>query len=169
MFALRRWRGLAVAGLLAWGVGESSAPAQNVVVARPRANRGWGAARSQPVDPTNPAPARGLGTFYANPQAWVGGSYPVGSGYGPLDGLNGQNLSLYGPLSGLRATAVTVPTYTRGYDGRYYPSRVTSFAYPNAPELSPFVYPNQTTRVPGFPTPTMPAWRSNAANWIDQN
>lgn len=155
--------GIALLGSLGMGGAEASAQ-------RMGAGRRYVVARPQPVDPTNPAPSRGLGTFYANPQAWVGGSFPVGPGYTPMDSQNAQSLSVYGPLSGLRAATVTVPSYNRGYDGRLYPSRAVTFAYPNAPELSPYIYPNPRTYVPGVPTPTVPPWRLNAINnWIDQN
>lgn len=122
----------------------------------------------QPVDPANPAPAPGLGTFYPSASLMAAESYPVGVGYAGTD--TGQNnMSLYGPLSALRAKSVIVPTYTRGYDGRTYVGQGVTFSYPNLPPASPFVYPTQMSRTPGFRTVTIPPGWPRAVNWIDQN
>lgn len=122
----------------------------------------------QPVDPANPAPGPGLGTFYPSVSLVAGDSYPLGPGYSGTD--TGQNnLSLYGPLSALRAQSVIVPTYTRGYDGRTYVGRGVTFSYPNLPPASPYVYPTQMSRTPGFRGVTIPPGWPRAVNWIDQN
>lgn len=122
----------------------------------------------QPVDPTNPAAAPGLGSFYPSTSLVAGESYPLGPGYAGTD--TGQNnLSLYGPLSALRAQTVVVPTYTRGYDGRTYVGRGVTFSYPNLPPVSPVVYPTQMTRTPGIRGVSVPPGWPRAVNWIDQN
>lgn len=130
---------------------------------------GWTPTSGQRIDPANPAPAPGLGTFYPNPQAMLGANDPLGPGFSPLQNQVSHDLTIYGPLSAFRATSVPVTTYTRGYDGRVYPTRATSFAYPNFPELSPYTYPTQMTRQPGFPYSQTPPWWPSARNWIDQN
>ncbi len=122
----------------------------------------------QPIDPANMAPAPGLGTFYREATVMPGGSYPAGPGLSPL-GLNQANLSVYGPLSGFRAQTVVVPTYTRGYDGRTYVGRGVTFSYPNFPPLSPYVYPTQSSRLPGPQRISSPGGWPSALNWIDQN
>jgi hypothetical protein len=122
----------------------------------------------QPIDPANPAPSPGLGTFYRETSLMVGGSYPIGPGYSPLS-QSQANASLYGPLSAFRAQAVVVPSYTRGYDGRTYVGRAVTFSYPNFPPFSPVVYPTQGSRTPGPLRFSAPAGRPSAVNWIDQN
>ncbi len=48
----------------------------------------------------------------------IGGSYPLGGGYSPLEIYGDQTLSLYGPFSAFRVSTAPVLTYTRGYDGQ---------------------------------------------------
>ena len=48
-----------------------------------------------------------------------------------------QTLSLYGPLSPLRATTAPVLIYVRGYDGTIRVTEAISFSNPNLPDLSP--------------------------------
>jgi hypothetical protein len=114
-----------------------------------------------PVAPT-------LGTFEPTPYIMTRGNWPVGGGYSPLEVYGDQSMAVYGPLSPMRSTSAPVATYTRGYDGRIYPGRATSFSTPNLPGLSPVVYPT-----PGnyYYAPranrTPPSWFSSS-NWIDQ-
>src|SRR5262245_3297235 len=72
-----------------------------------------------------------LGTFYPTPYMIVRGNFPTGGGYSPLDQFGNTSLSLYGPLSSLRATTAPVLLVTRGYDGRLVPLSATSFSTPN--------------------------------------
>jgi hypothetical protein len=116
----------------------------------------------------SPGPAK-LGTFEPTPYIMVRSNWPAGGGYSSLEFYGDQSLSLYGPLSQLRAVAAPVMTYTRGYDGRVYASPATSFSTPNLPELTPVVYPTSASyyyapRVNRTP----PQWTSGF-NWIDQN
>ena len=74
-----------------------------------------------------------LGTFQPTPYIWVGGSHPTGSGYSPLGIYGDQTLSLYGPLSPLRAATAPVLVYARGYDGQLRVIEANSFSYPNLP------------------------------------
>ena len=82
-----------------------------------------------------------LGTFEPTPYLMVRGNGTTGGGYSPLDVYGDQSMTLYGPLSALRATSAPVTTYSRGYDGRIYAGPGTSFSTPNLPGLSPVIYP----------------------------
>jgi hypothetical protein len=110
-----------------------------------------------------------LGNFQPTPYIWVGGSYPTGSGYSPMDTYGDQTLSLYGPLSPLRVSSAPVLSYARGYDGRLYPVETSAFSYPNLPAVSPVVYPSEANYYYGPRVPRTPRWGSSAINWIDQN
>lgn len=110
-----------------------------------------------------------LGTFQPTPYIMVRGNWPAGGGYSPLELYGDMSMSLYGPLSALRAVAAPVMTYSRGYDGRVYASPATSFSTPNLSGLSPVIYPTPANyyyapRVNRTP----PQWTSGF-NWIDQN
>jgi hypothetical protein len=108
-----------------------------------------------------------LGSFYATPYVNVRGNFPAGSGYSPLGQYGDTTMALYGPMSALREIAAPVPVYSRGYDGRVYVSEATGFSTPNAPELSPIVYPTQGTYYYGFRRPASAPWRQSGANWVD--
>jgi hypothetical protein len=110
-----------------------------------------------------------LGIFRPTPYIIVGGSYPTGSGYSPLDTYGDQTLSLYGPLSPLRVSTAPVLGYTRGYDGQLRLTEANSFSYPNLPVLSPVVYPTEGNYYYGPRVNRTPRWGSSAINWIDQN
>lgn len=110
-----------------------------------------------------------LGTFQPTPYLWVGGSFPTGSGYTPMDTYGDQTLALYGPLSALRVSTAPILGYARGYDGKIHLVEANSFSYPNLPELSPVVYPTEANYFYGPRVPRTPRWGSSAINWIDQN
>jgi hypothetical protein len=110
-----------------------------------------------------------LGTFYSTPYIMVRGNYPAGGGYSPIGLYGDVTLSLYGPLSSLRAVTAPVATYTRGYDGRTMLVEGTATSYPNLPALSPVVYPTQATNVFAPRVSTTPPWWNSGVNWIDQN
>ena len=122
---------------------------------------------AQPVC-VSPVPST-LGTFQPTPYLMVRGNWPTGGGYSPLEFYGDQSMTLYGPLSALRAVAAPVMTYSRGYDGRVYASPAMSFSTPNLPGLTPVIYPTSANyyyapRVNRTP----PQWTSGI-NWIDQN
>jgi hypothetical protein len=131
--------------------------------------RHWG--RTVVVTRARPAPARSttLGTFQPTPTIWIGGSYPTGRGYSPMDIYGDQTLTLYGPLSAFRVSTAPVLGYTRGYDGQLRVTEANSFSYPNLPELSPVVYPTESNYFYGARVNKTPRWGSSAINWIDQN
>jgi hypothetical protein len=122
--------------------------------------------RYTPVAATSSAP---LGTFTPTPYITVGGSYPVGPGYSPLDIYGDQTLALYGPLSPLRAVTAPVVAYSRGYDGRLYRMDAASFSYPNLPSISPVIYPTEANYYYGPRVIRRPPWWPSPINWIDQN
>jgi hypothetical protein len=99
----------------------------------------------------------------------VGGSHPTGSGYTPNNTYGDSSLSLYGPLSPLRVSTAPILSYARGYDGRVRLIETNSFSYPNLPEVSPVVYPNEGNYYYGPRVVRTPRWGSSAINWIDQN
>jgi hypothetical protein len=142
----------------ACGVARADDPAncggRRVVVTR---------ARPRPVQSSGGT----LGTFQPTPYLWVGGSYPTGSGYTPMDTYGDQTLSLYGPLSALRVSTAPIVAYSRGYDGRVRRIETNSFSYPNLPDVSPVVYPTEANYYYGPRVPR--ATGSSAINWIDQN
>jgi hypothetical protein len=109
-----------------------------------------------------------LGTFEPTPYIMTRGNWPVGGGYSPLEVYGDQSMAVYGPLSPLRSTSAPVVTYARGYDGRLYPGRGTSFSTPNLPGLSPVAYPIPASY---YYSPrsnrTPPSWFSSS-NWLDQ-
>jgi hypothetical protein len=109
-----------------------------------------------------------LGTFQPTPYVMVRGDWPIGGGYSPLQVFGDQSMSLYGPLSPLRSVSAPITTYVRGYDGRLYVNRATSFSTPNLPPLSPVVYPTPANYYYGpRVNRTPPSW-SQGTNWIDQ-
>src|SRR4051794_9478368 len=95
-----------------------------------------------PVPTSAPYPTS-LGTFYPTPVMTVRGNFPTGGGYSPADSFGDTSMDIYGPLSGLRATAAPVRTYVRGYDGSSAVLDGTSFSTPNLPGNTPVVYPTQ--------------------------
>jgi hypothetical protein len=99
----------------------------------------------------------------------VRGNDPLGGGYSPLGIFGDQTLSLYGPLSPLRATTAPVLVYVRGYDGSIRVSDGASFSTPNLPELSPVRYPTPANDYFGPRVPRIAPWGPSAVNWIDQN
>jgi hypothetical protein len=109
-----------------------------------------------------------LGTFQPTPYIMVRGNWPLGGGYSPLEVYGDMTLTLYGPLSSMRATSAPVRTYTRGYDGRIYAGEGTSFSTPNRPELSPVIYPTPANYYYGPRTNRTPPWWLSGDNWIDQ-
>ena len=126
-----------------------------------------------PQVPVASAPCPGpetstLGTFQPTPYMMVRGDWPTGGGYSPLDIYGDQSMTLYGPISPLRATSAPVTTYSRGYDGRIYARRGTSSSTPNLPGLSPVVYPTQGSYFYGPRVNRTPPWWSSGVNWIDQ-
>ena len=114
-----------------------------------------------PISPT-------LGTFEPTPYLMVRGNWPTGGGYSPLDIYGDQSMTLYGPLSPLRATSAPVTIYSRGYDGRINAGPGTSFSTPNLPRLSPVIYPTQGNYYYAPRVSRTPPWWSSGANWIDQ-
>ena len=164
------------------GVGIGLVASLVMAGAPPHAEAGKWFQRRQPVAVAAPAPAPAptgyvattaepppLGTFYETPYIMVRNNYPTGGGYAPI-GLYGDTaMSLYGPLSALRAVTAPVVTYTRGYDGRTVLTEGTATSYPNLPPLSPVIYPTQATDVYGFRQSTTPPWWNRGTNWIDQN
>ncbi len=119
---------------------------------------------------TGTAPTPMLGSFYGTPYMTVRGNFPAGGGYTPLGQYGDNNLSLYGPLSALRATTAPVRVYARGYDGRPVLTDGTAFSTPNLPEISPVVYPSHANSAYyGFRRSNSPAQWENAINWLDQN
>lgn len=115
--------------------------------------------------PCAPAP---LGTFYPTPYLMVRGNWPLGGGYSPLGTYGDMTLTIYGPLSPLRATSAPVNLYSRGYNGMVERRPGTSFSSPNLPALSPVVYPRPGNYYYGPRMDrTPPSW-SNGMNWIDQ-
>jgi hypothetical protein len=133
--------------------------------------RRWG--RPVVVTRARPRPAPSgsttLGTFQPTPTIWIGGSYPTGRGYSPMDIYGDQTLTLYGPLSAFRVSTAPILGYTRGYDGQLRVTEANSFSYPNLPDLSPVVYPTEANYFYGPRVNKTPRWGSNAINWIDQN
>jgi hypothetical protein len=125
------------------------------------------------VTRARPRPVRSsgapLGTFQPTPYLWVGGSYPTGSGYTPMDTYGDQTLALYGPLSPLRVSTAPLVVYSRGYDGQVRRIETNSFSYPNLPEVSPVIYPTEANYFYGPRVPRQTRWGSSAINWIDQN
>ena len=109
-----------------------------------------------------------LGTFEPTPYITVRGNWPTGGGYSPLDMYGDQSMTLYGPLSPLRATAAPVTTYSRGYDGRINAVPAVSFSTPNLPGLSPVIYPTPRSNYYGPRVSRTHPWWSSGANWIDQ-
>jgi hypothetical protein len=127
--------------------------------------------RARPVFVPRPAahPPGTLGTFYPTPYLTIGGNYPAGNaGYTPLGMFGSDTLSLYGPMSSLRATTAPVATYSRGYDGTVRVHEGVATSYPNLPLLSPVIYPTQANHYYAPRTLRTPWWDS-AINWIDQN
>jgi hypothetical protein len=123
-------------------------------------------ARSVAACACEEAPA--LGTFEPTPYVMVRGSWPTGGGYSPLQIFGDQSMSLYGPLSPLRSVSAPITTYTRGYDGRVFANRATTFSTPNLPSLSHVVYPTPANYYYGpRVNRTPPSW-SSGMNWIDQ-
>ena len=118
---------------------------------------------------SEPTAYPGLGTFYPTPMTTIRGNFPVGGGYTPLDSFGNSTMALYGPLSAFRNTAAPVQTYTRGYDGRPTLVQGTSFSTPNAPDLTPVVYPTQSSYYYAPRSLTSPPWWDSGFNWIDQN
>ena len=115
------------------------------------------------------APTSRLGTFEPTPYITVVGNNPVGGGYAPL-GISGDHtMSIYGPFSPLRARTAPVVTYIRGYDGQLHVLQGDSTSYPNRPELSPVIYPNEFSNYYGPRMSRTPPWWSSAINWLDQN
>ncbi len=109
-----------------------------------------------------------LGTFAPTPYLMVRGNWPAGGGFSPLDMYGDQSMTVYGPLSPLRATSAPITIYNRGYNGTLEARPATSFSSPNLPALSPVVYPRPANyfyapRVDRSP----PSW-SSGMNWIDQ-
>jgi|SRR5579864_5189914 len=115
------------------------------------------------------APSPMLGTFYPDNYMVVRGNAPAGGGYSPLGIYGDRSLSIYGPLSSMRATAAPLLTYTRGYDGQLYPTMGTAFSYPNLPAVGPVIYPTQASFYYGFRESRTPPWWKSGINWIDQN
>lgn len=113
----------------------------------------------------SPAP---LGTFEPTPYIMVRGSWPAGGGYSPLGVYGDQAMSIYGPFSPMRSASAPVLTYTRGYDGRLYPTESTSFSTPNLPGISPVIYPTPGNYYYGPRENRTPPWWSNGFNWLDQ-
>jgi hypothetical protein len=127
--------------------------------------------RARPVFVPRPAtyPPGTLGTFYPTPYLTIGGNYPAGNaGYTPLAMFGSDTLSLYGPMSSLRATTAPLATYSRGYDGTVRVHEGVATSYPNLPLLSPVIYPTQANQYYAPRTLRTPWWDS-AINWIDQN
>ncbi len=123
--------------------------------------------RARPVYPRNPNST--LGTFGPTPYIMVGGDYPTGRGYSPLDIYGDQTLAIYGPMSPLRGATAPVRGYARGYDGRLTVIETNSFSNPNLPSISPIVYPTEANYYYGPRVSRVPRWGSSAINWIDQN
>src|SRR5262249_13742687 len=101
----------------------------SLIVAQASAHAGWRLGRRPTARsrPAGTAPSPMLGSFYPNPYMIVRGSGRTGGGSTP-NGYYGENsLALYGPLSPLRATAASVLTYSRGYDGVVRPGLGTGF------------------------------------------
>lgn len=130
-----------------------------------RAGRTVVVTRARPVC----APTATLGTFQPTPYIMVRGNDPVGGGYSPLGISGDQTMSLYGPLSPLRAQTAPVLGYIRGYDGRIRLLEGDSASNPNLPELSPVIYPTEANNYYGPRVSRTPPWWSSAINWIDQN
>jgi hypothetical protein len=110
-----------------------------------------------------------LGTFQPTPVLTVRGNFPIGGGYSPLGIFGDQTLSIYGPLSPLRATTAPVRIYVRGYDGSVRLGEAASFSNPNLPELSPVRYPTGVNDYFGPRVTRIAPWGPSATNWIDQN
>jgi len=137
------------------------------------AQEGVGPCAAPGVAPASCAPCAGpisstLGTFEPTPYITVRGNWPIGGGYSPLDLYGDQSMTLYGPLSPLRATSAPVTTYSRGYDGRINATPAVSFSTPNLPGLSPVIYPTPRSYFYGPRVNRTPPWWSSGANWIDQ-
>jgi hypothetical protein len=114
-------------------------------------------------------PTGTLGTFEPTPYIMLRGNQPLGGGYSPLGISGDQTMSLYGPFSPLRARTAPVFTYVRGYDGQLRVLQGDSSSYPNRPELSPVIYPNEFSNYYGPRMSRTPPWWSSAFNWLDQN
>lgn len=112
-------------------------------------------------------PSPMLGSFQPTPYMTVGGNNI--SGFTPLSRYGGETLSLYGPFSALRATAVPVVTYSRGYDGVVRPDVSTSFSYPFLPAASPVVYPTRAQVRGAFGSQETPPWWDTGFGWVDMN
>ena len=119
--------------------------------------------------PSEPTMYPMLGTFTPSPFTIVGGNFPVGGGYSPLDSFGDQTMVLSGPISVLRNVSAPVRAYTRGYDGRPVIVEGTSFSTPNQPDLTPVVYPTQATNYYAPRRLSNPPWWASGMNWIDQN
>lgn len=144
---------------------------------RVEAGKPWGRRSRVVVAPTSAscpndlAPPSGmLGSFVSTPHMIVRGDGAAGGGgYSPLGLYGPTTLSLYGPLSPLRATAAPVLTYSRGYDGVVRPTVGTSFSTPNQPSLTPVVYPTRANLYGGSRSSSAPPWWPGAINFIDLN
>jgi hypothetical protein len=136
--------------------------------ARTRAGRGYAVVPTS--RPVGVAPSPMLGSFYPTPMLTVRGNGPAGGGYSALGQFGADaSLSLYGPLSPLRATTAPVLVYTRGYDGLVRPTTGVSFSTPNLPEVTPVVYPTRANFYGGFRESGTPPWWPSGINYIDQN
>jgi hypothetical protein len=79
-----------------------------------------------------------LGTFRSSPSLYVSSGYTSGGAYSAISQYpNSASLAVYGPTSLLRPASSDVVLYSRGYDGRLYPTSVgTSITYPNLSPLN---------------------------------
>lgn len=143
-----------------WATRNGARQGRSVAVAAPR---------PLGFDAAVPPPGRMLGTFYPESTVMITGSGESRGGYAPLDMYGLSTASFVGPLSVYRIKTAPVATYSRGYDGRFYPSRGISFSYPNFPVASPVVYPTPANNAYGFPTSGVPPWWRSSINWLDQD
>jgi hypothetical protein len=111
------------------------------------------------------APSPMLGSFYPTPYMTVGGN--GFSGYTPLNWYGEGTLSMYGPVSSLRAISAPVTTYSRGYDGIVRPTQGNTFSYPFLPPASPVVYPTRALQRDAFRHQSTPPWWNSGFNWVD--
>jgi hypothetical protein len=156
---------LEIIGLIAWGASWAEAGLW------PRRR-----AAGQLPPPAVPVPAAFdasaypmRGSFYPSPYLMVRGNWPAGGGYSPLGIYGDASMAVYGPLSPLRSYTAPVVTYQRGYDGRVIAVEGTSFSTPNRPELTPIVYPTQSSYYYRIRETGDPPWWANGMDWIDQN
>ncbi len=88
--------------------------------------------------PTAAYRPQALGTFRSSPSLYVSSGSTSGGAYTAISQYpNAASLAVYGPTSLLRPVPTDVVLYSRGYDGRLYPTATgTSLTYPNLSPLN---------------------------------